>query len=159
MDMMTTTPDACELLDADHVAVKHFFVEYARLAHAMPQDSAARRTELAQTICSELTVHAQIEEEIFYPALREAAPDLSALLDEAAAEHQEAKDLVAQIEALAVASPEMDDLVAELACAVEAHVKEERDLLFPRARTCGLDLDVLGEQLRARQGELAGAPA
>src|SRR5690242_8135640 len=92
--------DACDLLDADHIAVKHLLVEYARLAMAAARDSTAQRTELAAKICEELTVHAQIEEELFYPALREAAPDAGAPLDEARAEHQEAKELIAQIQSL-----------------------------------------------------------
>jgi iron-sulfur cluster repair protein YtfE (RIC family) len=143
--------DACELLDADHIAVKHLFVEYARLAHAAPQESVDQRTELAQKICAELTVHAQVEEEVFYPALRDAAPDAAALLDEAQQEHQEAKQMIAGIQALGTASPDMDTLVAKLAWAVEQHVKEERDMLFPKARTCGLDLVSLAEQLSERQ--------
>ena len=147
--------DACELLDADHIAVKHLFVEYARLAMAAAQESTAERAQLAARICAELTVHAQIEEEMFYPALRKAAPDAGALLDQAQSEHQEAKEFIAQIQSLGTASPEMDELVSKLACAVEHHVKEERDELFPKARTAKkLDLAALGEQLRARQQAL-----
>ena len=154
----TTENDACELLDADHVAVKHLFVEYARLAFAMPDQSTDERTKLAQQICGELTVHAQIEEEIFYPALRKAAPDAASLLDEAKAEHQEAKRMIAKIRTMR-AGPEMDDLVGKLAGAIEHHVKEERDELFPKARSCGLDLGALAAQLRERQQALQGAGA
>jgi hemerythrin superfamily protein len=149
--------DACELLDADHIAVKHLFVEYARLAMAAPE-AAGDRQPLAQKICSELTVHAQIEEEIFYPALRKAigAPEL---LEEAKAEHQQAKELIAQIQE-ADAGRAMDDLVSQLARAVEHHVKEERDHLFTKARAApGLDLERLAEQLKARQQELQAQPA
>ena len=154
--------DACQLLDADHLAVKHLFVEYARLAVAPEADATAgERTALAMKICDELTVHAQIEEEIFYPALREALPDASGLVEEATEEHQEAKQLIADIRALGKANPAMDTLVAELNGAIEHHVKEERDELFPKARAApDLDLVVLGEQLRERQQELqAKAPA
>ncbi|MBV9063823.1 MAG: hemerythrin domain-containing protein, partial [Alphaproteobacteria bacterium] len=62
--------DACDVLDADHLAVKHLFVEYARLRHAADGDTAEERNEIAHKVCRELTVHAQIEEEMFYPALR-----------------------------------------------------------------------------------------
>jgi len=152
--------DACELLDADHIAVKHLFVEYARLAMAAPQQSIDERTQLAERICEELTVHAQIEEEIFYPALRKASPAAAMLLDEALAEHQQAKELIAQIQALGTASAEMDDRVAQLACAIEHHVKEERDELFPKAKSAKkLDLLALGEQLRARQQALEATAA
>jgi hemerythrin superfamily protein len=145
--------DACDLLDADHIAVKHLFVEYARLAMAAPA-AVAERQPLAARICAELTVHAQIEEEIFYPALREAiaTPEL---LDEAQAEHQQAKELIAQIQSAKRAAPAVDDLVSELARAVEQHVKEERDHLFPKARSAeGLDLEALGARLQERQQEL-----
>jgi iron-sulfur cluster repair protein YtfE (RIC family) len=148
--------NACQLLDADHIAVKHLFVAYARLA-ASPDapSSQAQRTALATRICDELTVHAQIEEEIFYPALRRALPDAAGLVDEATAEHQEAKQLIADIRALGEANAAMDTLVAELNVAIEHHVKEERDELFPKAKAApGLDLNALGELLRTRQQAL-----
>lgn len=148
--------NAVELLDADHIAVKHLFVAYARLAAV--QADAAERQALATKICAELTVHATIEEEIFYPALREALPDTADVLDEAQAEHQEAKDLIAQIEALGRADAQMDELVAQLNTAIEHHVKEERDELFPKARA-HLDLEALGRQLKARQQALEAQPA
>ena len=152
--------DACELLDADHIAVKHLFVDYARLAVLPKADATvAQRTALAIKICDELTVHAQIEEEIFYPALREALPDADALVDEATEEHQQAKQLIADIRAEGQASPVMDTLVSELNVAIEHHVKEERDELFPRAKAApDLDLDALGQQLLERQAELQAAP-
>jgi iron-sulfur cluster repair protein YtfE (RIC family) len=152
--------DACQLLDADHLAVKHLFVEYARLATAAGADERGDRHALAMQACDELTVHAQIEEELFYPALRKAVPDAADLLDEAREEHQQAKDLVAQIRALDAADEEMDQLVAQLSRAVEHHVKEERDELFPKARSApGLDLAALGEQLRERQQALQATQA
>jgi hemerythrin superfamily protein len=159
--------DACELLDADHIAVKHLFVEYARLAFAgagsgttvnnakAPSASKAdARPALARKICNELTVHAQIEEEIFYPALREVL-DSPELLDEAQAEHQQAKELIAQIEGMKQGGPAMDEMVSQLARAVEHHVKEERDHLFPKARAAEtLALDELGARLKERQQQL-----
>ncbi len=154
----TKTQDACELLDADHIAVKHLFVEYARQAMAAPKEAGDRQA-LAERICQELTVHAQIEEEIFYPALRDAI-DQPELLDEAEAEHQQAKELIARIQRLRAPDPPMDDLVSELAGVVELHVKEERDDLFTKARaTPGLDLLALGERLKERQEELMGQVA
>ena len=151
--------DACDLLDADHIAVKHLFVEYARLQMAAPAESARQRQALAEKICSELTVHAQIEEEIFYPALRQAL-GADALIDEAEAEHQQAKELIAQIQSAGAPGPQMDDLVTLLARAIEMHVKEERDVLFTKARGASrLDLVELGAKLKERQGELQGQPA
>ena len=159
--------DACELLDADHIAVKHLFVEYARLAFtaagtgttvnkakATSDRKADTRPALVRKICNELTVHAQIEEEIFYPALREVI-DTPELLDEAQAEHQQAKELIAQIQGMQQGGPDMDELVSQLARAIEHHVKEERDHLFPKARAAeALDLDELGARLKERQQQL-----
>ncbi len=151
--------DACELLDADHVAVKHLFVDYARLAMAAPEGSGAERRELADRICQELTVHAQIEEELFYPALQRARREAGGLLGDAKREHQEAKDLVAQIQSYGDPDPGMDALVARLAQLIEHHVKEERTGLFPMARTSGLDLSALADELRTRQEQLMPAAA
>jgi hypothetical protein len=152
--------DACELLDADHIAVKHLFVEYARLATAPAAADAAGRKAIAMKICEELTVHAQIEEEVFYPALEDALPDATDLLQEARAEHQEAKEMIAQIQGMGTADAAMDALVAELNRAIEHHVKEERDEIFPKAKAApGLDLDALGDRLRERQQELEAAAA
>ena len=148
--------DACELLDADHIAVKHLFVEYARLAFGSGGAAAPGKLALAQQICNELTVHARIEEEIFYPALRKEI-DEPELLDQAGAEHQEAKAMIAQIEQMGQADAAMDDLVAELNRAIEQHVKEERDELFTKARASNLDLGALGARLKDRQEELMAA--
>src|SRR6202012_4526946 len=92
-----TPSDACSLLDADHRNVKKMFKEFEPLAESKAKTAAAKRRQLADQICHELKVHTQIEEEIFYPALREAikAEDL---LDEAEVEHASAKELIAQIE-------------------------------------------------------------
>ena len=147
--------DACELLDADHLAVKHLFVEYARLFYAPEGLESGDRLEIATRICDELTVHAQIEEEIFYPALRRAAKGATDVVAEAEQEHRQAKFLISQIRELRTADSTLDQLVADLARAVEDHVKEERDELFPKARSApGLDLNALGLQLKERQAEL-----
>jgi len=156
--------DACELLDADHLAVKHLFVEYARLAYAPGAGPNRDRSAIATRICNELTVHAEIEEEIFYPALRDAVAGAVDVVAEAEQEHQQAKALIAQIRAMSAADSGMDQLVADLARAVEDHVKEERDELFPKARSApGLDLAGLGKQLKERQlmlmQEKAATPA
>ena len=136
--------DACALLDSDHEKVERLFAEYQ--AATDPNQKA----ELAQTICMELTVHATIEEEIFYPAFRKAAGD-DDMVDEAEEEHQEARDLIAEIED----APDMDPLMAELQEAIEHHVQEERDEMFPKARkTKDLDLMALAVELEARKAEL-----
>ncbi|MDP3170137.1 MAG: hemerythrin domain-containing protein, partial [Polaromonas sp.] len=86
--------DAVDLLDADHIAVKKLFTQFNKLSEA--EAPAEERKALADRICKELTVHAEIEEQIFYPAAREAIGD-DALMNEAEVEHASAKDLIAQI--------------------------------------------------------------
>jgi hemerythrin superfamily protein len=146
--------DACDLLDADHRNVKKMFKEYEELAESRARNSAQMKMQLARQICTELTVHAQIEEEIFYPAVRKAIKETD-LLDEAAVEHQSAKELVAQIEAGPEADDMFDAMVKVLGEYVDHHIKEEKNELFPKARAArGLDLMAIRETLEARKEEL-----
>jgi len=105
-----------------------------------------------------LTVHATIEEEIFYPAARDAIDDES-LLNEAEVEHQSAKDLIAQIQASDPSDPLYDAQVKVLGEYVNHHVEEEEGELFPRVKEADLDLDELGAEMSARQEELLSAEA
>ena len=156
--MTTTTkrsePDACGLLDADHRNVKKMFKEYEELTQSRARSATQKKKELAQQICMELTVHAQIEEEIFYPALREAIKDTD-LLDEAEVEHQSAKDLIAQIQAAGEPDDMFDAKVKVLGEYIDHHVKEEKNEIFPKARSARkLDLVAMREELEARKEEL-----
>lgn len=146
--------DACDLLDADHRAVKKMFKEYEELTHSKARGAGQKKMELARQICHELTVHAQVEEEIFYPALREAMKDTD-LLAEAEVEHQSAKDLIAQIESMMDADEMFDAKVKVLGEYVDHHVKEERGEIFPKARAARkLDLVGMRDELMARKEEL-----
>lgn len=149
--------DACTLLDTDHKAVKKLFKEYDEIAHSRARGVAQRKLELARTICHELTVHATIEEEIFYPALRAALKDTEPLA-EAEVEHAGAKELIAQIEAMGEADEMFDAKVKVLGEYIDHHVKEERTQLFPKARSARqLDLVAMKEELQARKDALMGA--
>jgi hemerythrin superfamily protein len=146
--------DACDLLDADHKAVKKMFKEYEELTSSRARGASQKKKELAQQICQELTVHAQVEEEIFYPALREALKETD-LLDEAAVEHQSAKDLIAQIQAAGEPDEMFDAKVKVLGEYIDHHVKEERGEIFPKARSAKkLDLIAMREELETRKEEL-----
>ena len=151
--------DACDLLDADHRAVKKMFKEYEELTSSRGRTAAQKKMELARQICHELTVHAQIEEEIFYPALRAAFKDTD-LLAEAEVEHQTAKDLIAQIEGMDEADEMFDAKVTVLGEYIDHHVKEERNEIFPKARsTRRLDLLAMRDELMQRKEELMGEMA
>ncbi len=146
--------DACDLLDADHRAIKKMFKEYEELTGSRARSSAQKKLELAQRICQELTIHAQIEEEIFYPAVRAAIKDTD-LLDEAEVEHQTVRSLVAQIQRASETDDRVDAKVKVLGEYVDHHVKEERGEIFARARSARkLDLMAMREQLEQRKEEL-----
>jgi hemerythrin superfamily protein len=146
--------DACDLLDADHKAVKKMFKEYEELSGSRARSAAQKKMDLARQICTELTIHAQIEEEIFYPAVRNAIKETD-LLDEAEVEHQSAKDLIAQIEGASEADDMFDAKVKVLGEYIDHHVKEERNEMFPKARAARkLDLIAMRDELEARKEEL-----
>lgn len=152
--MTTTEKDACHLLDADHRAVKKLFKEFEELKGSSARNASAKKLELAQEICRELSVHAQIEEEIFYPALRSAFKETN-LIAEAEVEHQGAKDLIAQILAMQTADELFDATVTVLGEYIDHHVKEERNGIFPKARSArSLDLVSMRTELESRKEEL-----
>lgn len=146
--------DALKLLTEDHKEVKALFKQYEKLAKDEEADED-EKLQIAQQICLQLTVHAQVEEEIFYPAAREVLGDEVDLVDEADVEHASVKELVGQIES---SSPEEDDhfdaRVKVLGEYVDHHVKEEEGELFPKLKKAELDLEALGEEIAARKEEL-----
>jgi len=144
--------DAIDLLIKDHEEVKKLFEEFDTLTDR----SKAKKKAIADKICHELTVHTQIEEEIFYPKVREAIKD-SDLMDEALVEHAGAKDLIAQILDMSPGEDLYDAKVTVLSEQIEHHVKEEEEDMFPKVRKSGLDLIALGEQMLARKNEIKEA--
>jgi hemerythrin superfamily protein len=153
-------PDAVKLLTADHKEVHTLFQQYKKLCEA--EAPADERQTVAEKICGLLTVHATVEEEIFYPAAREAAVE-GALLDEAEVEHQTAKDLIAQLQSMDADDELYDAKVTVLGEYIDHHVKEEQDEMFPACRKAKMDLAGLGSEIKARKtelmAELMGEPA
>ena len=143
--------NAVRVLTADHREVKRLFQQYQELVDHDAGDE--EKKPLAEQICAMLTVHATIEEEIFYPAAREGIKDED-LVDEATVEHASAKDLIAQIQQSEPDEELYDAKVKVLGEYIDHHVKEEEGELFPQARRAKLDLDALGEQLLERKSEL-----
>ncbi len=139
--------DAIKLLKDDHREVKTWFEEFENL------EDDAEKEALARRICLALSVHARIEEEIFYPALRKAIDDED-LLDEAEVEHASAKQLIAEIELMSADDRLFDAKVKVLGEYVTHHVGEEEHQLFPEARESGVDLKDLGSELARRKAEL-----
>ena len=149
--MKKKAPDAIDLLDADHLTVHALFQSYRELVRAGAP--ALQRRALAEEICMELTIHARLEEELFYPAVREALNDED-LVDGAEEDHGRQRELVAQILASAAGDELYDARVAVLAEYVERHVRQEREQVFNRALASRLDLQSLARSLTIRKEEL-----
>jgi hypothetical protein len=144
-------PDAIDLLDADHLLVHSLFERYRDLVRT--KAAAPDRRALAEEICMELTIHAKLEDELFYPAVREVLRD-DDLVDEAEEQHGSAREFIAQI---LTGSPEdelYDAKVAVLAGYVERHVRQEREQVFNRLLASGLDLHALAASIATRKEEL-----
>lgn len=143
--------EAIAQLMQDHARVKKLFKQYDKLVKDEADES--ERQQLATTICAELTAHATAEEEIFYPAVREAI-DETDLVDEAEVEHATAKDLIAQIQASSPDDPHYDAKVKVLGEYINHHVEEEEGEMFPKARRAKIDTIMLGEQIAVRKSEI-----
>ena len=143
--------DAFALLTADHRTVKGLFKEFEKLSKQ--EDVDEEKAQLVRQICNELTVHAQVEEEIFYPAVREAIDDED-LMDEADIEHASAKDLIAQLEGMQPGDDHYDARVTVLREYVDHHVKEEEGEMFSKARKADVDAEDLGVLITERKEEL-----
>ena len=151
--------DAVDLLDADHKLVQKLFLDYQGLCD--DGGSSKAKQQLALKICQDLTVHTQIEEEIFYPRVRAAIKD-DALMEEALQEHAEAKEAIARIQGMAPTDAGYDDTVLQLFTTVMDHVMDEREQMFLKARYSTADLRGMVPELYARKKELqtgASAPA
>jgi len=147
--MAETKKDAVALLKADHRTVEELFAQFEKAS------GEGRKQKLATEICTELTIHAQIEEEIFYPACEGKVEE--ELLKEAFVEHDGAKVLIAEIIAGEPSDEFYDAKVKVLQEQIEHHVEEEEkrlEGLFSQARAAGLDMDALGAQLANRKEEL-----
>lgn len=143
--------DAIKLLTADHKEVHALFQQYQKLCDA--DATGEERQPLAEQICLLLTVHATIEEEIFYPKAREARVD-SGLLDEAEVEHASAKDLIAQIRGMTPEDALYDAKVTVLGEYIDHHVEEEQGEMFPKCRKARMDLKSIGTELATRKSQL-----
>jgi hemerythrin superfamily protein len=142
--------DAIALLKADHKLVSQLFEQFEKIR------SANKKKAIVAQICTELTVHAKIEEEIFYPAVKQALKDKE-LVPEATVEHASVKDLIAQVEGLEPDGEMYDAKVKVMGEFVKHHVKEEQNEMFPKAKATRLDMLALGEQLAQRKAELLAA--
>jgi hypothetical protein len=141
--------DAIALLKEDHRTVEDLFAQFGKAS------GDNRKQKIAEEICLELSIHARIEEEIFYPACEGKIEE--DLLREAYVEHDGAKVLIAQIMEGGPNDEFYDAKVTVLQEQIEHHVEEEEkrlDGMFSQARKAGLDMDALGAELATRKQEL-----
>ena len=142
--------DAIAMLKADHKKVSDLFEQFDKTR------SSAKKAGLVGQICMELTVHAQLEEEIFYPAVKAALRDKE-LVPEASVEHASVKALIAQVKDVEPGGEEYDAKVRVMSEYVKHHVKEEQNEMFPKAQKTRLDMVALRDQMAARKKELLTA--
>jgi hemerythrin superfamily protein len=142
--------NAIAMLKADHKKVSGLFAEFDKAT------AATTKQRLASTICTELSVHAQVEEEVFYPAVKAALKDKE-LIPEAVVEQATMKDLISQIEGATPDGEMYDARVKVLGEYVKHHVKEEHTEMFPKAAKTPLDMVALGARMAERKTELLAA--
>lgn len=143
--------EAIEMLKQDHDKVEKAFKQFEKIDR---QDTATCR-ELAMSVCEDLKIHTSLEEELFYPAVREAIDDED-IMNEAAVEHETAKMLIEQLENMQEDDPNFHATFTVLGEYVRHHVKEEEGEMFPSAKKTDIDFEALGERMRERKEELAG---
>lgn len=151
MKNANSAKDAVSMLVKDHKDVKAMFKQFEDLTDR----SKAKKKQLADQICEALTLHTQIEEKIFYPAVRKAIGE-DDLMDEALVEHASAKELIAEIEMMDPGDDLYDAKVHVLSEQIEHHVEEEETDMFPKAKKSKLDLVELGEEMSALKADLQG---
>jgi hemerythrin superfamily protein len=144
--------DAIEILTEDHRKVDDLFEEYESSKDDADDDV---KSELVAAICLALTIHSTVEEEVFYPAARDALDEEDAdMIDEAEVEHSSIKYLIADLSDMTPSDDLYDAKVKVLSEYVKHHVQEEEGEIFPALRDTDLDLDALGARLAARKEAL-----
>ncbi len=139
--------EATAMLRADHKRVSELFALYEKAR------AATKKQQLVEQICTELTIHAQLEEEIFYPAVKQALKDHE-LVPEATVEHDTLKDLIAQVRGVPAEGEMFDAKIKVMSEYVKHHVKEEQNEMFPKAKATKLDMKELGAKMFDRKQQL-----
>jgi hemerythrin superfamily protein len=143
--------DAVELLTRDQAVITQLFQDYERLLPL--QGAAARKAEIVAQLCLVLTVHSQVEEDIFYPAVLDACGP-KAFTKQILLDHVGAQELVARLVKMKPGDTDYDATVAVLHAYVAPHMVNERECVYPKARSGGVDMFGLGQQIHQRQKEL-----
>src|SRR5512132_2773033 len=145
----TRAEDAATLLVEDHRKVKRIFDEFKKLK----SEDAEEKEDLVRMACAELKIHAMLEEEIFYPAVREKLGE-TGLIDEAQVEHAVAKQLIGELEEMTPDEELYDAKFTVLGEYVNHHVAEEEKKIFPKAKKAKVDMQARGNEIRQRKEEI-----
>ena len=143
--------DAVTLIKKDHQAVESLFARYEKLKPRAYRQAG----EIRDRVCRELTIHAEIEEQILYPATREVRGETEEMIQEAEEEHAEAKAAIAELQGLSPESVKFPGAMGKLIGGVRHHVKEEEGEMLPKLRK-GMardDLEGLGKELAKAKRE------
>lgn len=152
--MKAQTNDAIGMLEADHAKVKSLFDQFEGLSDR----SKVSKKKITEQICHELIVHTEIEEQVFYPAVRGVVKD-DDQMDEAMVEHAAAKELIAQLMDMDPGDDLYDAKVKVLAEQIEHHVGEEENDMFPKVRHSNLNLFALGQEMEAYRAKMTSEAA
>ncbi|MES2623831.1 MAG: hemerythrin domain-containing protein [Pseudomonadota bacterium] len=145
--------DAINMLITDHCEVEECFRVFART----PADKVDQKKQLLEQICKALRLHMTIEEEIFYPAVRETVFDAKDIVWAGVIEHDKARELIYQLEAMKCDEPSLNERVGRLAAIIAHHVREEENVLFPQVINSALDGEEVGKKMLKRKAELSHA--
>lgn len=147
-DHSSTPKDTITMLVEDHEEVQKLFEEFEKI-----KDDKAAKQDLVDTVCTELIIHTQLEEEIFYPAVHEAIED-DDLMNEAEVEHNSTKQLINDLLDMQPDDELYDATFTVLGEGINRHIAEEQEAMFPKVKKAKLDLEVLGEEMLRRKQEL-----
>jgi hemerythrin-like domain-containing protein len=142
--------DAIAMLKKDHKEVQDMFRQFEKMAG---NGDHGDKAELVSRICNALKAHTELEEEIFYPAVRGAIED-DLLMDEALVEHDNAKHAIQQLESMQPGDERYDAMVCVLGEEVRHHIQEEEKKIMPAAKKAKVDMAALGEEMQGRKKEL-----
>jgi hemerythrin-like domain-containing protein len=138
------------MLEEDHKRAKHAFREFEKLD---PQTDAEACEAIVRQTLAELKLHTALEEELLYPAAREALDD-EGLIDEAEVEHASAKSLIRQLDDMTPADDKYGATFTVLGEYVNHHIKEEEKEMFPALRRAKADWQALCDEVTSRRAEL-----
>jgi hemerythrin superfamily protein len=150
----TSALDAVDLLKADHEEVRKLFDQLDTITKEGASD--AEKSALVAKIRDELSVHESVENEVFFPAVREVLRKKD-VLQEAAEDQQEAGDAIQALGELKPGDAGYDNRLSELGSKIAAHAAEEESDVFPKVENSSIDTKALGEKMRTRKAELKQA--